>query len=193
MEYMLEYMRDGKVMIPYDSLVTKEALLTEFKKQGFDNMNCNLSNAIHVALFPELQSTVVSVVDSIQRVHSLEQDYEARLQDMDQEIEDMHYKRQCMALAFYLFREYKKTNSFQSRVSEEDIGQDLFTCMGFLFLKLRMLDITKTTNYNRPASLERFHHACLAHFGLQYKNVDDKHVDVLGTGSVMITLEKYVQ
>ena len=50
LEYMLEYIRDGKVMLPYDSLVTKEFLLEKFEKHGFGNTNDILSNAIHTLL-----------------------------------------------------------------------------------------------------------------------------------------------
>ena len=52
-QYILDYMRHGKVVLPFDSSAAtkEETLLTEFGWYGFDNANNALSNAIQVALF----------------------------------------------------------------------------------------------------------------------------------------------
>ena len=107
--YILDYMRNGKVILPYkSSVVTKESLLTEFGFYGFDNTNHVLSNAIQVSPFPANESGF-SVVDSVEYLYSLEQRHQVRVKEMEQEQEDLKYKRKCLDLALHMFQKYKNS------------------------------------------------------------------------------------
>ena len=129
------------------------------------NKKRRAASASNVSPFPQTE-TASSILNSVELLHSLEQVFEERLKTTRQEIEDMEYKRKCMELALYLFREYKKTNKLEIFVSKEDVGHDMYASIPRILLHLSPDDHW----YCRPRRvLMTFSQDCLAYFGLKYK------------------------
>ncbi|KAL7556391.1 hypothetical protein ACA910_010864 [Epithemia clementina (nom. ined.)] len=89
--YVLDYMRDGKVMMPY-GVATLESMEAEFAYYGFDRVS---SDAIHISSYP--------VYDSVDYMHQLEAKAQAKVKQCDEEL-------QCMSLALSMFQEFRNKN-----------------------------------------------------------------------------------
>ena len=160
-QYLFDFLRDGKVKLPHDSTVTKETLLNELQYDGLDQnaTDIMLSKAIEVSSRPSPPPEVYAV-EAAEYIYSLEEACEERIKELDEEQYPFEYKRNCEKLALYIFRKFKETNKWKIHVDKYD-DKDLFV-------------ILSATVNDRPKGFEKFHHDCLAHFGLAYKFIENQ-------------------
>ena len=162
--YVFDFLRHGKVKLPLDSTVTKETLMSELEFYGLDHNTTDIvsSNAIEVSSSLRLSSPPpeIDAVEAIEYIDWFEQVYEEHIQNLNQELYPFKYKRDCTTLALYIFRKYKKTSEWKM-VLDKDDDKEAFA-------------ILSNVVSNRPPDLEKFHHDCLAHFGLAYKFIENQ-------------------
>ena len=157
--YVLDFMRDGKVILPYNSVVvTKESLLVEFQYFGFLVEDC--ANAIQVAPFP--------AYDSVQHLFAMEKQHHAqRVAEITRQANQISYKRKCLDFALYVFQQYRQFSKVQLLIYKDD---DYFETVKDIF------------DMSPDDELGTYHQDCLNEFGLMYHrlfwadcwgNVDD--------------------
>ena len=175
-EYIFDFLRNGKVELPQDSTVTKETLLTELEFYGLDQKTSDivLSNAIEVSSSPSLPPEV-DAIKTVDYLYSLEQACEKYIKQLDEELYPFKYKRDCTKLALHIFREFKKTNKWKIHVDKDD-DYEAFASL---------LNVVS----HRPQGLEKFHYESLAHFGLAYKFIENQSSS-LRKSKFIITLKK---
>ena len=142
--YVLDYMRDGKVILPYNSVVvTKESLLVELQYFGFLVDDC--ANAIQVAPFP--------AYDSVQHLFAMEKQHAQRVAEITRQANQISYKRKCLDFALYVFQRYRQFNTLQFTIDKED----------------KYFQTVKAIVDRSPEDeLGTYHQDCLNEFGLMY-------------------------
>ena len=174
-EYIFDFLRNGKVKLPQDSTVTKDTLLKELEFYGLDQNTTDivLSNAIEVFSRPSPPPEVYAV-EAVEHIDWLEHACEKRIKELDAELYPFEYKRDCTKLALFIFRKFKKTNKWKMVVDEDD-DNEAFECL-------------KNVVNNRPQGLKKFHQDSLAHFGLAYKFIENHSSSF--PSKFIITLQK---
>ena len=167
-QYILDYMRDGQVVLPAGR-VAKEAVLSDLAYYGFQNVH---PNAIQVTF---------AVHDSIQYLEQIRVDYQAKLKVQEQQIEiqkkyleDAKVRYYCMQLAYRChmrFREVgqsvylKPSYSHDEVMSRESLGLD-----GESIRHINVFDSAET---------QIIFDECLSYFGLRYDPETSKVVQTL--------------
>lgn len=159
-QYILDYMRDRRVMIPSNGRLTKESMMAEFQYYGFDVPE----SAIEVSTY--------SPCELAEHLASVEKEHQAMMLKID-------YEKACRKLAHYcfcVFREkLKSAFSFNFEVSFSSATAKPEVSFG---------DVTMVASaYHRKDKDTNFDE-CLAFFGLKCLTI------TATSGNVIIELAK---